>query len=296
MKNKSKWYLLPCIMLGLSFTAIATHAEKTSSPLVGVHSQPPENWTIDNKELGGGKLRMSRDFDSTIPAVGNEGWQRANAPKHFYSMKPPNDDIQGFIEGKYDKEFRAVVKALPPWTNLTVYHEPEDNMDGKTFYKLIKHAHDVAHDERKDRNDIHVWYVAMSFQWETNSKGNVSTPEGWLDAAKYVDRVGVDVYARDNNFVDIGRNKGFMAWWNKIAVPAGKIANGKWGIMERGISRNQGADEQIKILQADWQWATTHNADIFLYWNADTNGNNYKIVEQKVKDAFQKIAAEGRQQ
>jgi hypothetical protein len=299
MKIKRQWLFIPLVILIVSFASVATHATKPQPPWVGARTtcvdcktDPAILWNQKNTAIADSKLTLSRDFDPTIRPVGKESWRKVPSPKHFYSMKPPNGDIAGFIAGQYDRQYRKVVAALPPQTKITVQHEPEDEMSGETFYSLIKHAYALAHSVRQD---IEVWYVATAFQWETNSKGNVATSEGWLDAAKFVDRVGIDVYASDRRFKDIARSEGFMKWWKQIAVPAGKAEKGQWGIVERGISGSNGEQARINILNADWSWAAAHHADLFLYWNVNTRGNYYELDRPNEQKAFQAIAAVGRQ-
>jgi hypothetical protein len=43
----------------------------------------------------------------------------------------------------------------------------------------------------------------MAYQWQTNSQGHVTTNEGWIDATKLADAVGVDVYATRGNFTTL---------------------------------------------------------------------------------------------
>jgi hypothetical protein len=103
--------------------------------------------------------------------------------------------------------------------------------------------------------------------------------------------MGVDVYASNRNFTDIAHSEGFMKWWNQIAIPAGKNTNGQWGIVERGISGSNGEQARIGILNADWAWATTHQAQLFLYW--DSNANELDRPDEQA--AYRAIAAAGRQ-
>lgn len=298
MKIKKKLLLIALLFLVI-FASVATGKSKNQPPWVGARTtcvdcgtKPRALWEQKNAAIGKGKLNISRDFDPTLRPVGKESWRKVPSPQHFYSMKPPDGDISGFVAGKYDRQYREIVAALPSWTQITVHHEPEDEMSGQTFYTLIKHAHDVAHAVRKD---VEVWYVATAFQWETNSKGNVATPEGWLQAAKYVDRAGIDIYASDRRFTEIARSKGFMEWWNQIAVPSGKATKGQWGIVERGISGEKGEQARIDILNADWSWATSHNAALFLYWDVNTKGKYYELDRPNEQKAYQAIAAAGRQ-
>lgn len=275
-------------------TAVTTHglagsaagAAAPAQPWVGAASagNSQSGWDQTNSDLGKGKLSYRRSFDKSIPAAGKEAWRDADAPHHFYSVKPPNGDIAGFIDGKYDKQLGAVAKDLPAGTRFTVFHEPEDNMSGPDFAKVAKKTVSVV----KGANaGAEVWYVAMAYQWRTNSKGNVTTNKGWIDAAKVVDGVGVDVYASKSHFVAMEDDKGFQRWWAEIVKPSGK----KWGVIERGVVADSGTKARVDTLTKDWALAKSRKADMFLYWNAA----EYELTDPAEHQAYQKIAAEGRQ-
>jgi hypothetical protein len=177
-------------------------------------------------------------------------------------MKPPGGDINGFLAGRYDGALKAVIRVLPAGTKVTMYHEPEDNMSGQTFAALLGHFRTVV---KSVRPELSVWYVAMAYQWQTNSKGHVATNQGWIDAAKTADAVGVDVYARAGYFKSLADDAGFTRWWNEIKVPSGKA---DWGVIERGISNENGGAARAKILDDDWAFAKSHGLRTFLYWDS----------------------------
>jgi hypothetical protein len=299
-KIQRRWLLLLPIFFMAYSTSDVMGKSKKQSPWVGAYTgclgcntNPAILWKQKNQAIGDGKLTYSRTFDPTIRPVGQESWRKTPSPKHFYSMKPPGNDNAGFIAGKYDREYQAMIRALPSESKITIHHEPENEMSGRTFYQLIKHAHDLAHSVRKD---IQIWYVASGFQWETNKAGNVSSSDGWLEAAKYVDRVGIDVYATKKNFKPLSESKGFKRWWTQIVVPAGKAKTGQWGVPERGISGDNGEQARIAILNADWKWVTSQNADLFMYWDYNPKGKYYELDRPNEQKAFQAITAQGRQQ
>jgi hypothetical protein len=283
-------------VIGLSIspegvTEAASRTVQTTTPWVGAHAgcddtcttDPATVWNETNRLIGGGRLSYSRDFNPTIPPVGKESWRKVPSPYHFYSVKPPADNINGFIVGRYDDALRAVIRALPAGTKVTMYHEPEDNMSGQTFAALLGHFRTVV---KSVRPEIPVWYVAMAYQWRTNSKGHVGTNQGWIDAAKTADAVGVDVYAPARYFKSLADDAGFTRWWNEIKVPSGKA---DWGIIERGISNENGAAARVKILDNDWAFAKSHGLRIFLYW--DTGGD--ELTGPQEAAAYRSIAAQG---
>lgn len=250
---------------------------------------PQEQWTKAQQEIGGGKLTYRRSFDPTIPAPGGEAWREADAPAQFYSVKPPNGDVQGFIDGEYDSQLRAVARDLPNGTKFTMFHEPEDNMSGQTFYRLFQRLYDIVKDERPQY--VQVWYVAMGYQWQTNSKGNVGTNDGWIDAARLADGVGLDVYAPDWDFVAIEDDGGYQRWKQLIADPSGK----PWGITERGIDSHAGEAVRLNMLQQDWAFAKANESKFFLYWQSNNGDRDWRLTGTDEQAYYRTMAAEGRE-
>lgn len=248
---------------------------------------PQVEWDKAQDQIGGGKLTYRRCFDSTIPASSNAAWRETDAPANFYSVKPPNGDIQGVIDGDYDAQLRAVVRDLPNGTKFTMYHEPEDNMSGATFNQLFQHVYQVVKDERPQY--VPVWYIAMAYQWQTNSKGNVGTNAGWIDAARTADGVGIDIYAPDWDFVSVEADGGYQRWRDLIADPSGK----PWGITERGIDPANGQAARLEMLQQDWEFAKANSSKFFLYWQS-THGGDWRLTGSNEQAYHREMAAEGR--
>lgn len=281
--------------VAIGTSAVAAPGEEIF-PYVGAFAgeDPPDDydrqlwWDKAQHDIGGGKLTYRRVFDPTLPEVGKEDWRKTDAPCNFYSAKPPNNDIQGYIDGLYDDRLRAVAEALPECTVFTVYHEPEDNMSGQTFYQLMQKTIDVV---KGVRPDIEVWYVAMAYQWMTNSKGNVGTNDGWLDAAKIADGVGIDVYAPRWYFNKLEDDEGFWRWWDLIKKPSGK----KWGITERGISADFGDDARAEMLKDDWKFSARMGAEMFLYWHTDIGQDEqWWLLGPKEQLTYRVMAHQGR--
>jgi hypothetical protein len=115
--------------------------------------------------------------------------------------------------------------------------------------------------------------VAMAYQWETNSKGHVGSPAGWIDAAQHADAVGIDICAPQWDFHPIRKDRGFRRWATEIVEASGK----PWGVIERGISGHAGGTARTDILADDWHHLTTTGATMLLYWQADWTGGNGKL-------------------
>ncbi|MFB9905748.1 hypothetical protein [Allokutzneria oryzae] len=262
-------------------------AKAASEVWVGASTGPAaDGWSAAQDDIGGGKLSYRRSFDPTLREPSSANWHKAGS-LHWYSAKPPNNDIQGYIDGKYDKELTALARELPSGTIFTVYHEPEDNMSGAKFAQLMRKTIAVV---KSANSGVQVWYAAMAYQWETNSKGNVGSPAGWIDAARAADGVALDIYAGPREAIAIRDDAGFKRWWDLIKVPSGK----PWGIAERGIAAEHGEQKRIAILADDWAFAKEKGAHHFLYWQQNNDGK-WKLDTEKEKAAFREIAAQGRQ-
>ena len=233
-----------------------------------------------------GPLHVWRCFDGTIKPPEQARFTRVPGPIPFYSLKPPGGDHAGFAAGQYTQAYQAVISALPAEAVVTVWHEPENDMTGAEFAALTRRAYD---DTKAVRADVTYAYAAMAYQWE-QVDGATADPSGWLEAARIVDMVTVDVYAPAWRLVPMGERDGFQRWWREIVEPAGR----PWGVSERGISADQGEDVRINVLMADWEYACTHDAALFLYWDADWRGNSWKLTGAGEIAAMGRIAAQGR--
>ncbi|GAA4011879.1 hypothetical protein GCM10022247_38000 [Allokutzneria multivorans] len=243
-------------------------------------------WSVAQEEIGSGKLSYRRSFDQTLPEPSSANWHAAGS-KHWYSAKPIGKDVQAYIDGKHDEQLGALARSLPAGTIFTVYHEPEDNMSGATFAKLMRKTVTVV---KAANPGVRVWYSAMAYQWETNSKGNVGSSDGWIDAARAADGVALDIYAGPGDATPIRADKGFKRWWDLIKVPSGK----PWGISERGIAEEHGEQKRVSMLIDDWALAKERGAHHFLYWQHNNDGR-WKLSTEAEKAAFRVIAAQGRQ-
>lgn len=245
----------------------------------------PALWKTAQREYG--PLHVWRCFDSSIKTPVTARYNSVPGPVPFYSLKPPNGDVAGFTAGNYTTAYQSVVEGLPYGSHLAVYHEPEDDLTGSTFLSLTQRAYD---DAKAVRPDVTFWYVAMAYQWETNSKGNVGSVAGWLDAAEYVDAVGIDVYAPSTDFKPMSQDGGFARWFNEIAAASGT----PWGVSERGVSGHAGETARADILAADWSFLCRNGGQMLLLWDADWDGYPYKLTGSAEKALMRGVASQGR--
>ena len=243
-------------------------------------------WKARQREVG--PLHIWRCFDSSIKTPATARYQRVPAPViPFYSLKPTNGDITGFAAGNYSAAYQTVVSGLPYGSYLAVWHEPEDDMTGTDFKLLTERAYA---DAKAVRPDITFSYIAMAYQWETNSKGHTGSNAGWLEAARLVDLVAVDVYAPAEDYKPMAQDLGFQSWMTQIVAASGT----PWGVTERGIYDGQGDTSRADVLTEDWLYACHNGAEMFLYYDADWDGGTYLLDGPASLAAMRGIAAQGR--
>jgi hypothetical protein len=269
----------------------ARPAPTVTAPRVGAYVGA-ETGTVDYPGLwraaqrSFGPLHIWRCFDSTIKAPASARYAKVPGPTPFYSLKPPNADRAGFAAGQYVTAYQTVVSGLPQGSYLAVWHEPEDDMTGDQFAALTERAYA---DAKAVRPDLTFCYAAMAYQWETNSQGNVGSSAGWLDAAKLVDLVTVDVYANDWHYWPLATDAGMARWLDEIAAASGR----PWGISERGIDSAAGENARIDMLMDDWLFACQHGAQMMLYWQANWTTGNWALTGATELAAMGRIAAQG---
>lgn len=234
-----------------------------------------------------GPLTYWRCFDNTIRPPQTAKFTKVKGPRVFYSLKAPRGDVDGFIRGDYTTDYQTLVAALPGEAKLTVWHEPENDTEGEVFAALTRRAYD---DAKTVRPDIEYWYIAMAYQWQANSKGHTGTAAGWLEAAKYVDAVGIDVYAPRWDFAPLRGDRGYQRWRTEIGEASGK----PWGVTERGISGHRGDAARADILADDWNHLTTEGATLLLYWQANWTSGNWQLSGPRETAQYRHIATAGK--
>lgn len=267
-------------------------ARAAAAPWVGIYvgdrgdTSPdyPALWQARRASMD--PLRVWRCFDSTIRTPERARFRRLPGPIPAYSLKPPNGDHSGFARGRYSAGYRSVVSVLPRGAYLAVWHEPEDDLTGDEFLALTERAYA---DAKAVRPDVHFMYAAMAYQWRVNGQHTRSVA-GWLDAAKLVDVVTLDVYASRRNFTPMASDAGFRRWWDEIVAPSGT----PWGVTERGISDHAGQRARADMLLKDWRHAREAGAVMFLYWDADWSGGNWRLRGSVELAAMRRVVAEGR--
>lgn len=239
-----------------------------------------------------GPLPWARTFDDVIKPIGSEKWRQVSAQAYFHSVKPTNKDPHQIINGSDRIAFQAMVGALPSGSKLAVWHEPENDMSADTFRAMTDR---VCTFTREVRDDIEVWYVSMLYQWRVNSKGHTGPTHQpiWGSVADLVDGVGIDTYASDwAGPISYFEDPGFPKWWQHVATRA-RAQGKKWGIIERGISRNHGTATRRQILRRDLQHAQGNQADTFLAWNSDWNGNLWELTDPTEQEIYKHFAHSG---
>lgn len=262
------------ILLGVAQPAQAV----VGNPVVGAFAgTTADQWVSADAAIG--PLKIRRSFDPTIVAAGNEAWRAVGGVSQFYSFKPPGGDVAGMTAGSYDSDVARICADLPGGSRVTVWHEPEDDWSAATMRDLYAHIVPVCHTAAVTAgHSIYFWYVAMAYQWRPGSTTVTdATIATWLQVAAQVDRVGADVYSANwNGFHDLATAPDFQRWLTQLAVPSGK----PWGVVERGVSSENGDQARADVLAADWAYLTglggTGEPSVpktYMYWDRDEGCN-----------------------
>ncbi|WP_394826868.1 hypothetical protein [Pendulispora albinea] len=182
---------------------------------------------VANRHFVGEKMKVHRVFNSydrfpecyagcSSKSAGAE--DPANGNVSFLSVKPSNDDVQGVIAGTYDGAIRRLAASMPDGSYLTMYHEPEDDMDGATFVRMFRRFYSVA---KQANPRVWIGYVAMDYQWRDGAP-KTKNPDDWWIGDAYTDFLGIDAYIRDwKPKVALSEQADFQRWY-RWALPKGK--------------------------------------------------------------------------
>jgi hypothetical protein len=226
--------------------------------------------TIADKWFVGAKMKVHRVFDPDLPssyATSAGADDPANGNVSFLSVKPPT--IAGVAAGTYDAAIESLAKSMPAGSYFTMFHEPEDNMDGKTFVTMFRHFYTVA---KKANVSLSIGYVAMSYQWRPGSP-STATPDDWWPGDAYTDWLGVDAYVSgwEKTAYSLDVDPQFQRWYS-WAKPKGKpLILPEWGIEAEstgGFTDKVRADAMKKSME--WV-ATRPEIRLVLWWNGTSS-------------------------
>lgn len=246
-------------------------------------------WESLDAEIG--PLRIRRSFHSTSNFPSDFGSSRAAFDQSLglvscLSLKPPGNDVSGMINGDYDTQLSDFAASMPSGhpMYLTVYHEPEDNMNGATYVGLHQHCYDVV----KSANlQILYGYIAMSFQYGPGRNGNTDNLDAYWPGSDACDWLGVDTYSDAAG--EVLETKTDFQRWLDMAGPKGvPLLLGEYGVDEA-----LGEPERSDIMLADESYLTSIGTFAWMYWNADLDGD-WKLDLQTSKDTWAAIASRGR--
>jgi hypothetical protein len=190
----------------------------------------------------GVKPELARVFYPTLPTMTDPGYQC----QRIVSFKPPNNDVQGFIDGKYDVGVSNWLISAGA-VRVAVYHEREDNIEAGQFTKAQAVAMDAHMAELVSKyGRARFGIILMSWTLDPRSKRTLSdyvgpgNPYEWIGWDSYPgDYVGNDLPDLAATHLEYGRCAD-----NSFGLP--------WYICETGTRNYGGTPEAYDDLQAAW--------------------------------------------
>jgi hypothetical protein len=187
------------------------------------------------------------------------------------SFKPPSNDVQGFIDGKYDAPVSAWLTTYSGV--VAVYHEREDNIERREFTL-----------EQASRMDAHMAGLVKLYgrsrfgiilmEWTLNPKSGRAV-EDYVDPTLY-QWIGYDSYPADSATQDLPG----LVWTQESFTRCRDNSFGlPWFICETGTRNKQNAPAaEYDARQAEWitrasALAETLGCRGFMYFDSTVGGD-----------------------
>lgn len=269
---------------------------------IGAYANPDEkNWAAENTRIADGKMRIRRSFNPEIP----DDWSGSAAAKDpaagaisFHSIRPPDtadggQDMQGVIDGEYDKEITGWAKGAPRSGPVfaTMSHEPEapkKQLTGKLFVAGFRHFYQVA---KAANPNLQLGPVHMSYQWEPDSTTTTKPDEWWVGADRS-DFIGVDDYnqATSTDRTTVANDPGFQRWYGWAKKRGKPLALAEYARLEHPTD----PDALARELMSAETWLLDHGFKMWLYWNGKGAQADWRMTGAPTIAAWAEIASRGR--
>lgn len=221
-----------------------------------------------------GPLKVRRSFTSGIPSSIDQSSAKgdvANGVIPFVSIKPPGNDIQGVINGKYDAQITAWAKTLPTsgLVYATMYHEPEGDMNGATYVALQRHVSPVV---KKANPNVRYGQIYGSYRWQIGTSHYSGPMANWYPGDNYSDFVAIDTY--DQTPTPLTQDPQFMGWYSQF-----KNVNKPMFITEYGQYEYHGSPDpamlqkEASVINQDYAWIKTTKISMWLNWDSGVPAN-----------------------
>jgi hypothetical protein len=223
------------------------------------------------------KMNVHRVFDSGLPKSYADSAGATDPENHlvsFLSVKPPGDDAAGVAavtKGEYDSEIAALAASIPAGSYFTMYHEPENNMDGPTFVAMFKQFYKVA----KGANDeLTIGYVALGYEWRKRMS-KTQDEDSWYPGDDSTDFLAIDTYEdswEGPRALDTADD--FQRWYPWASGHHKPIVIAEYGV-ELACSADAGCpgggfsdEERASLISQSMQYADSlPDLGMMLYWN-----------------------------
>lgn len=218
----------------------------------------------------GGVLAKGADLVGKVTSACKPSWDAGLVPVVSFKTSPV-ETVSGLWDARLKQLGDYLAKSPETW--VIYYHEPENDMAGKTFNPAFMRTRDVL----KSRfPELKVGYSAMAYQWRSSS---ISTqkPADWRVVADFY---GCDVYSGNSFPADaICRDHaGFKRWYANI----GAYTTAPWGLTERGWNSNRtntpGEDKLRAKNLMDDVLNLRHDCSFYMYWNTTGTEGDSKLL------------------
>ena len=244
-----------------------------------------------------GPLTLRRSFDSDLPGTFASSAAGADAQagfRTFVSWKPPQDDVRGATEGRYDEQIRAWARSVPrTGVFATSYHEPENDMSAEEFVAYQRHLYTVV----KEANPTIRWGpVYMAYWWDSSEPSHyIGDPEAWWPGEEYADFAGLDWYGPDPR--PMTESASFRTWYRVMeptGVPLYITEYGQYAVKDGEQVRPGKLRARAEAIRQDAAWIEQHpRIRMWLYWQGVGAQGDWRIQDPEGAAAWREVASSG---
>lgn len=227
-----------------------------------------------------GKVAPTDDVWKKINNAAGPAWAAGLAP-----LVTVKFNVAATMAGQFDQQL-ATIKAnlaTKPFTILYPWHEPEDDMPGRTFVPYFDYVYSRLHDDKGTGGNPQTgvgatkrWWVgwaAMSYAWRPNKGSDdmwVGDPSEWQVAA--TDFVSCHVYSGrswPSSWI-LPEHLPFLRWKREVC-DVRTDTGGDFAVTERGF---KDADNMQRAgnIERERDWLVNSGAQCKLYQYWDTVG------------------------
>jgi hypothetical protein len=211
-----------------------------------------------------GPLRVRRSFSTGLPTNIEQteaAGDHAAGITNFFSVKANPAEVAA---GKHDAEIAALARSMYDGDYLTMYHEPENDMNGPTYVAMFRQFYRAA---KAARPGLYVGNIYMSYQWAAG-KPSTANPDSWWVGAGSTDFLAIDSYWqawRGAQPLSLGQDPWQLRWHNWASTKGKPLL-----VTENGIDASMPDAARAAYIAGSEGWLRSHGYQMWLYWNGST--------------------------